>query len=70
MNRYLTSSIRSISSVPCSVLEADELRLDTLRVLDDPQRVKILREGAANTAALFSFQEFSDKLSELLKKVL
>ena len=48
----------------------DELRLNTLRVLEDPLRAKILREGAANTSALFSFDAFSDRLTELLRHVL
>jgi glycosyltransferase involved in cell wall biosynthesis len=48
----------------------DELRTNTLKVIYDPERARSLREGATKTSALFSYQAFSDKLTELLNQVL
>lgn len=47
-----------------------ELRANTLKVIDDPDRAKILRAEAHKTSTHFSFQAFSDRLTELIKELL
>jgi glycosyltransferase involved in cell wall biosynthesis len=50
--------------------DLDELQRYTIGVIDDPDQAKRIREEAVKTSTLFSFQRFSDRLTELMKRVL
>ena len=48
----------------------EELRANTLKLINDPLISKKLREEAIKTSTLFSFQAFSDRLASLLDQIL
>jgi len=48
----------------------EELRANTLRVINDPERAKSLRGEAVRTSGMFSVRAFSDRLTELLNDIL
>lgn len=49
--------------------DLDELQRYTIGVIDDPDQAKRIREEAVKTSTLFSFQGFSDRLTELLRQI-